>query len=279
MFLERCRNAFMADADAQGGGGTSSAGVSSGNVDVNELVNQVVGKRVKKAIEKAMADLRGELASVVKEAMAQKPADKPADKPNDQLAAQGNNAPDAEEKLTLKTLKEDFQREKKARLDLENRLKEADAASRNMRMRTEAEKRISAKLGADNPLVPMFMDSFYDGKKRVVEQDGNFYVKFKDAIGDEELRPLDDGINALFDKGGEYAHLVTPPSKVSGLPPRTVQARGTAAPNARPSEHVDMANHPIYGTVAQHLRSHGDGNAAAGLEHVASLPANGSDQK
>jgi hypothetical protein len=279
MFV-RYRIGLCAEADAPAGGGNSSnAAAGAGNADVNELINIAVSKRVKKAVEKAMESLRGDLASVVKEAMGQQQTQHSG---GDQ-AASGNDA-QTQDRLTLKALQDQIEREKKSRLDLEHRLKEADQRAKSERMRSTVERHAASKLGADNPMLSLFMESFYDTRKRVAEQGEGYFVKFKDSLGEDELRPLEDAFTSMFDKGGEYHHLIQSQAKVNGLPPRSPLAKGNPMPGQRSqngTQQIDpaIATHPIYGTVAQALRSAGDHDKAAGLEHVVSLPANGTAEK
>lgn len=264
-------NAGAGPGNQPGGGGTAQPSNGVDERALKDLVYKAVRKQFKDAnlgdlVKAAVSEALPKLIETEKRPPEQQQAQPPPP------AAPSNSAQETQEKLTMKALQDQIQKGNRALADLENRLKEADQRAKDARVRGEVEKRFLAKLGADNPAVSLLMDSFYDVRKRVVEQDGNVYVKFKGEYGgDDDLKSLDDGITALFDKGGEYAHLVPTPNKAGALPPRSpLGARGQPAPNAPRNQNgapppPNGPISPIYAAVQRHFDGHGEGDVAAAL--------------
>lgn len=156
------------------------------------IVNSVIPRTVEQSIKQSIPTL---LDKIAEEAL------------KDDPAAPSNVAPSAEDKTTLKSLRtqvESLQRELKQQSE---QTKQAQQRAKDSGMRADFKTALQKKLGADNPLVDTVMDSLYDVKKRIVEgPNGKIAVKFTDEWGNEELKPLEDGVNSLFE--GEYKHLV-----------------------------------------------------------------------
>lgn len=206
---------MSSDAGAPSGNGASGNGAGTpsvgDNVDVAALVNEAVNKALGARLKRI--DLEGQITRAVEAAIAKVPAQS-ADKPQEQPTAPAGNDADAG-KLSMKALQEQVSNLTKQLQAQQKAAQEAEARAKDTRARAEFRAKLSAKLGADNPLLDPIMDSLYDVKKRVVESDGRLAVKFVDQFGNEDLKPIDEGVNALFES--ELKHLVQQ-SKAGNLP-------------------------------------------------------------
>lgn len=212
-------------SDAQGTGGTVSSGAGAVNpgsagdsVDVAALVNEAVNKALGARLKRI--DLEGQITRAVEAAIAKVPAQS-AQQAQESAPAQpaGNDASDG--KLTMKALQEQVSNLTKQLQAQQKAAQEADQRARDVRARSEFQSRLAAKMGADHPMLGALMDSLYDVKKRVVEHEGRLAVKFSDQWGNEELKPLEEGVSALFD--GELKPFVQQ-SKAGALPPAGFRA-------------------------------------------------------
>jgi hypothetical protein len=224
-----------------GGNGGSGSG-NSGGLDgasvvalVNETVNKANSPWVQRFNEriKALDEVIAKLSASSAERQPQEPTQPVA----------GNDA--STEKLSLKALHEQIANLNKAIESERQARAKAEAGAKDARMRAEVERRLTAKLGADNPLVPTLMDSLYDVKKRFVETaDGRLAVKFTDA-GYDDFKPLDEGVEALF--SNELKHLVQQ-SKAAALPPTPSNYRVAGQPI--PQAPRGMTVNPILAEIA-----------------------------
>lgn len=228
--------------NAGDGSGNSSSGNGAGipsatdgvNVEqlVNEAVNKALGARMKRL------DLGSQIEAAVQAALSK--AGHASDKP--QQPEGGNDA--TPERQSLKTLTDELNRLRKQMSDQQAATERAQQQARDEKIRGQLHSKLASKLSADNPLIGTLIDSLYDVKKRVIEQDGRIMVKFADQYGNEDLKPLDDGIAALFD--GEYKHLVQQ-SKAQNLPPASF-VRG--APMSANQQQAQPSN-PFYREIAK----------------------------
>lgn len=209
-------------SDAQGGGVTQPSGAGAGNpgsasdsVDVAALVNEAVNKALGARLKRI--DLEGQITKAVETAIGKlQPA---GERAPESTQPPGDNASDG--KITMKALQEQVANLQKQLQQQQKAAQEADARARDARARAEFQGKLAARIGADHPMLSTLMDSLYDVKKRVVDQDGRLVMKFIDQWGNEELKSLDEGVSALFD--GEFKHLVQS-SKASQLPPSGYRA-------------------------------------------------------
>lgn len=242
----------MSDADNPSDKGNTGAAPDS--AAIQKLIDDAVGKalaarlpRVKnteETIAKMVADAVSKLAPVEKPVVEQAPA---------------NSGDQGQERLNLKALDEKY-KQLQARLEASEKARQAaEQQARDTSMRGQVQSKLAAKLGADNPLVPMLMDSLYDVKKRFVEQDGRLGVKFQADWGDD-VKPLEEGINALFD--GELKHFLQQ-SKAQQLPPSSVgrNAFGQPVQQLQQPQNGGRVN-PVLGGIAQILAEEGRGEAA-----------------
>lgn len=217
---------MVVSSDAPGGGVTQPSGTGAGNpgsvgdgVDVAALVNEAVNKALGARLKRI--DLEGQITRAVEAAIAKVPAQSAhtAQESTATPPAAGDGASDG--KLSMKALQEQVSNLTKQLQAQQKAAQDAEQRARDVRARSEFQSRLAAKLGADHPMLGALMDSLYDVKKRVVEQDGRLAVKFVDQWGNEELKPLDEGVSALFD--GELKPFVQQ-SKAGALPPAGFRA-------------------------------------------------------
>ncbi len=217
----------LSDAGAPSGNGASGngAGIPSAgdSVDVAALVNDAVNKALGARLKRI--DLEGQITKAVEAAIA-KATPAAAQNAQEQTTAPiGNDADPG--KLTMKALQDQVTNLTKQLAAQQKAAQEATAQAQDTRRRSEFQSKLAAKLGADSPHLGPLMDSLYDVRKRVVESDGRLALKFVDQWGNEELKPLEDGVNALFD--GEFKHLVQA-SKAGSLPPGGFRGNGKPLP-------------------------------------------------
>lgn len=229
--------------------GAEPSGSGSGDVTAEfkaEMRKMVVGL-MKDYIPKAVRQVVSEaMPAVIAQAMESKKTPETKSESQEQQ----------EERLSLKALQSALEGERRARQEFEKRLHESEDQKRALSMRGEVRNRLAARFGADNKLVDILSDSLIDAKKRIVESDGRLSVRFQDEFGNEEFKPLDEGLNSLFEN--EYKELAQSPSKASHLPPAG-PGRGVPMP-----QNGHKAN-PFYQTFAEHFAMHGDHQTAAAL--------------
>lgn len=220
-----------AGAPSVNGASGNGAGIPSASdgVDVAALVNEAVNKALGARLKRI--DLEGQITKAVEAALAKATpasADKPQEHPT-QPASDGAEPG----KLSMKALQDQVSNLTKQLAAQQKAREEADARAKDTRARAVFREKLSAKLGADSPLLDPIMDSLYDVKKRVVENEGRLLVKFQDQWGGEELKPIDEGITALFDT--ELKPLVQQ-SKANALPPTGIRgATGSPFGAQRPA--------------------------------------------
>lgn len=230
------------DAGAPSGNGASGNGAgipSTGDgVDIAALVNDAVNKALGARLKRI--DLEGQITRAVETAIAKVPAAS-AEKSQEQTAQAGSDAEPG--KLSIKALQEKFDSEMKAMrasLDGERKARaDAEQRAKDTRARSEFHAKLAAKMGADHPMLGTLMDSLYDVKKRVVESDGKLAIKFADQYGGEELKSLDEGVNALFEN--ELKHLVQT-SKAGSLPSAGFRGNGKPIPGMQAAKGQPQLN-------------------------------------
>jgi len=223
-------------------GNPSDNGVNGAAIDmaaIQKLIEEGVGKALSARLPR-VKNTEETIAKMVADSMSKalegfKPAEAKQDAGNDA----GNP-----ERQSLKSLTEEMGRLRKQLVDQQAAAEKANQAARDTRLRSEFSSKLAAKLGADSPLLGPLVDSFYDVKKRVVDDNGRVGIKFVDAYGDESVKPLDEGIAALFE--GEFKHLSQPASKAAGLPPSSM-VRG--APMGQ--QQGNAPRNPIYDEIAK----------------------------
>lgn len=197
------------DTPSLAAGGVSPEMMAEIKKSTATLIRNMLPGLVKQAVTESVPTLLEEIA---------KAGGKPAD-----------DAPDEKktgESRSLKALETQLN-ELRQQLKAE---KEATQAERNrvidQQMRGEARDLLSGIVGADNPNLPLVIDSFYDAKKRFVkDENGQTLVRFKAEDGtEEELLPLGskDTVKRL---STELKHVL--PSKTAALPSL---GRGRGAP-------------------------------------------------
>jgi hypothetical protein len=177
------------------------------------IVPDIVSRSLKKSLTETLPSMLKELA----------PAAAPVDekKPDDKTGEGGRSLKALEAKVN----------------ELSQQLKQRDEAIEQKEqqrvdalMRGEVREALAGALGADNPNLPLVMDSLYDARKRFVrDESGQTLVRFKAEYGSEDdLVPLKDGLKKLVD--GELKHML--PAKTSGLPGVRARAGQPAQQNA-----------------------------------------------
>jgi hypothetical protein len=233
------------DAGGSSGNGPNSAngsGIPSDGTSVEQLVNEAVNKAIGARMKRL--DLGSQIEAAVQAALSKvAPVVEGQNKP--EPAHEGGT-----EKLSsvralqekydneMKAMRATVEGERTARVAAEQRAKDTSA-------RAELRSKLAAKMGADHPMLGTVMDSLYDAKKRVVESDGRLAIKFPGQYGEDELKPLDEGIDALFT--GEFKSLVQQ-SKAGNLPPGSV-VRGQQVQAGQRSP----SRNPIYDEIASDL--------------------------
>jgi hypothetical protein len=232
---------LSSDAGAPSGNGASGSGSgnpsASDGVNVEQLVNDAVSKAIGARMKRL--DLGSQIEAAVQAALSK--VSPTAEKVTAQEQAGSDASP---ERQSLKSLTEELGRMRKQLADQQAAAESANKSAQAERVRSQLQAKFAAKLGADNPLTGTLIDSLYDVKKRIVEQDGRLFVKFVDSYGGEDLKPLDEGVSALFDS--EFKHLVASPSKAAGLPPASM-VRG--APMGQ--QGGNAPRNPIYAEIAK----------------------------
>lgn len=242
------------------GTGTPAAGDSA---NVTALVNETINK----AMSAWMRRLDDKVKAV--DELASKLSAPAVERQEPTAPVAGNDA--GGEKLSLKALHEQIANLTKA-VDAERQARaKAEAGARDVRLRTEVERRLTAKLGADNPLVGTLMDSLYDVKKRFVEDPstGRLSVKFSDN-GYDELRPLDEGVDALFT--GELKHLVSQ-SRAAALPPSGYRP-GVPVNGPRAPQGTNPVAAQLAATLAAPFAAYGEQDKAQQMIDAFVSPAN-----
>ncbi len=229
-------------ANAAAGSGNSASGTGSAEAgglsmaQVNEAINRALSARDRRIEEKQAASQQQMLDAIQQMMNGKQPAT-----PEQQSADSG-------EKLTLKQM---IESERKARQDLEKRLQEEQSKAKDARMRGDLREKIASKIGADSPFLKLIVDSLYDAQKRVVDREGVTMLKFADAYGAEDYKPLDDGIKALFD--GELKSVVQQ-SRVSNMPSNGVARSVGAQPQAQRVDNGGVAFNPGLYEILQKSR-------------------------
>ena len=196
----------------------ASAGVSAEQKqELQRIVMGVFPDLTKRTLQKTLAE---SLPSMLKDLI---PAAAPAsEKKDDDKNEEGRRSLKALE-TQLNELRQQLKTEKEATEAA--RMKAVD-----QEMRAEAREFLSGIVGADNPHLPLVMDSLYDAKKRFVKgENGETLVRFKPEFGaDDEMVPL--GKDAAKRLVSELKHVV--PSKTERMPV-VGRGRGAVVPDGK----------------------------------------------
>jgi hypothetical protein len=225
-------------------GDTSNGGAA----DMDARVNRIVTSHIKRLENKFAQMMSGDGLNNAIMAKLEEFATVAGE--SQQAPSDGSNET-ASGKLTMKALQDQVSNLTKQLAQQQKAAQEAQAQAQDTRRRSEFHAKLAAKMGADHPMLGTLMDSLYDVKKRVVDSDGRLAMKFVDQWGNEELKPLDEGVNALFD--GELKHLVQT-SKAQSLPSAGFRGMGKPIPGmqtAKGQPQINMLDRDLIEAVAK----------------------------
>lgn len=210
--FERYRLAFCAELDAPAGGGTPALDSAA----IQKLIDDAVGKALAARLPR-VKNTEETIAKMVADAIAKVPP---------QVAAPIETTIETPEKLNLKTLQEQVDKERRADRaafdKLQQQLKDEREANTKLRIRSDVEQHFARHLGADSKHIKPYVNEYLG---QFIHKDGQTYRKGDDGYGGETLSPVDKGIDEMFKS--DLGHLI--PARNGGLPPRNQPGqRGSA---------------------------------------------------
>ena len=236
------------------GGDTPNAGAG----DIDAKINKAMSNWMKRLEAKIPQLVEAKLEAMVQE-----------DGPPSTPTAPSNSAPDAEQRLTLKSLQEQVAKLQKG-IETERAARvKAEDGNRTLRVRSEVESHVLRHLGADSPNLPLVLSHFLP---QFADKDGAVVRRHLDEYGQERFVAVKDAVDELFKQ--DLKHLL--PARNGSLPPaRVMPTNGSPFRSPGPTTPAQM--NPL---AAEFI----EGLAASGRPEMAnmvltSMQQNGTTQK